>query len=342
MNIPPERLAEQLAKRLLPLYVVTGDEPLTALEAQDAVRAAARAAGHTERRVLSVEARFNWATLAESGGNLSLFGDRRLIEIRIPSGKPGVEGARALTAWAAALPPDSVTLVVLGPLDWRSKDSAWFKALANAGGVIEARVIERAALPGWIERRLARAGLAADRAVLEWLADRFEGNLLAAQQEIDKLALTLPPGRVTLADVEAAVVDVSRLEADALEDALLARDAARYARTLADLKDSGEHPVAFLWRLADFVRALLRLQSAVQRGEPLGAAMKAARVWDSRRPLIEKALARLDVTRLERAQAQLALADRQAKGIEPGGEVWDTMLRFGLTLTGPARKANER
>ncbi len=340
MNIPPDRLAEHLARSLLPLYVVYGDEPLTAVEAQDSLRAAARTAGYGERTVHTVQGRYNWNALFEAGGNLSLFSERRLVEIRIPSGKPGVEGARALDAYAEALPADTLTLVLLPALDWRATQSAWFKALASKGGVVEARVIERAALPGWIERRLARAGFAADRIALEFLADRVEGNLLAAQQEIDKLALLLQPGKITLAEIENAVVDVSRLEAEALQEALLLGDTARYARIVADLKDSGEHPVAFMWRLADVVRLLLRLKSGLRRGEPLAGLMKQARVWDARRALVEKAMSRLDEARLEAAQACLALIDRQAKGIERSGDVWDTILRMGLLLGSPARKAN--
>ena len=205
--------------------MVVGDEPLAAQEAADAIRAAARAAGHSERNVYTVQGRYNWQGIFAGGDNLSLFAERRLTEIRIPSGKPGVDGAKALEAYAAKLPADTLTLISLPGLDWKAMQSRWFAALAAAGVVVEARPIDRAALPAWIERRLAKQGLRADRAALAFLADQVEGNLLAAQQEIDKLALLLPPGTVTLADVEHAVVDVSRLEADDLADALYAGDA---------------------------------------------------------------------------------------------------------------------
>ena len=216
MNIAADRLPEQLLRGLAALYVVTGDEPLAAQEAADAIRTAARAAGHTERTVHTVQGKYNWQGLFASGDTLSLFAERRLTEIRIPSGKPGVDGAKALETYAGKLPPDTLTLISLPGVDWKTQQSRWFAALAKAGVVVEARPVERAALPGWIERRLAKQGLTAERDALACLADQVEGNLLAAQQEIDKLALLLPPGKVTRADVERAVVDVSRLEADAV------------------------------------------------------------------------------------------------------------------------------
>lgn len=324
------------------MYVVYGDEPLTAIEAADSVRAAARATGYTERSVYTVQGRYNWNAIFAGGDNLSLFAERRLLEIHIPSGKPGVEGAKALDTYVNALPADTLTLITLPGLDWKATQSRWFSALAAAGTVVEAKTIERAALPDWMARRLTRQGLQAERAALEFLADRVEGNLLAAQQEIDKLALLLPPGKISLADIENVVTDVSRLEAELLQDALLQGDTARYARIVADLQHSGEHPVAFLWRLADVVRMLLKLKTGVKQGEPLGMLLKQARVRDQRRPWVEKAMARLSTPRLEAAQAMLALIDRQAKGLERNSDPWDTMLQMGLVMAGPTGNKNGR
>ena len=342
MNISPERLPDHLAKGLSPLYVVFGDEPLTAIEAADSLRAAARAAGYTERSVYTVQGRYNWNAIFAAGDNLSLFAERRLLEIHIPSGKPGIDGGKALDTYASQLPADTLTLITLPGLDWRATQSRWFSALAAAGTVVESKPIERAALPGWMERRMTKQGLLAPRAALEFLADRVEGNLLAAQQEIDKLALILPPGKISLADIENAVVDVSRLDAELLQDALLQGDTARYARIVADLRHSGEHPVAFMWRLADVVRMLLKLKFGVKRGEALGALMKQARVRDQRRPWVEKAMARLSNARIEAAQALLALLDRQAKGLERVGDPWDTIIQMGLVMAGPARNQDGR
>jgi len=336
LNIPADRLPDQLARGLAALYVVVGEEPLAAQEAADAIRAAARAAGHSERNVYTVQGRYNWQGIFASGDNFSLFAERRLTEIRIPSGKPGVDGAKALEAYAARLPADTLTLISLPGLDWKTMQSRWFAALANQGVVVEARPIDRAALPGWIDRRLARQGLRADRAALEFLADQVEGNLLAAQQEIDKLALLLPPGTVTLADVEHAVVDVSRLEADALQDALYAGDGARFAHIVTDLKDAGEAVPAILWQVTSAVGLLLRLKLAVTQGESLPGVMRTLWGRDKQRaPQIERALKRLSLANIEAALADLALVDRQAKGLERVGDPWDTLLRVGMTLAGP-------
>ncbi|WP_324779446.1 DNA polymerase III subunit delta [Thiobacillus sedimenti] len=337
MNVSADRLPDQLARGLAPLYLVVGDEPLAAQEAGDAIRAAARAAGHTERTVFTVQGRYNWQGIFASGDNFSLFAERRLTEIRIPSGKPGIDGAKALETYAAKLPPDTLTLVSLPGLDWKTMQSRWFAALAAAGVVVEARPVDRAALPGWIERRLAKQGLAADRAALEFLADRVEGNLLAAQQEIDKLALLLPSGSVTLADVEHAVVDVSRLEADALADALYAGDGARFAQVVIDLKDSGEAVPAIQWQVSSAVALLLRLKLALAQGDSLPGLMRTLWGRDKQRgPQIERALKRLSLAQVESALTDLALIDRQAKGLERTGDPWDTLLRVGMTLAASA------
>jgi len=337
LNIPADRLPDQLARGLAALYVVVGDEPLAAQEAGDAIRAAARAAGHTERNVYTVQGRTNWQDIFAAGDNFSLFAERRLAEIRIPSGKPGVDGAKALETYASRLPADTLTLISLPGLDWKTMQSRWFAALAAAGVVVEAKPVDRAALPGWIERRLARQDLRADRAALEFLADQVEGNLLAAQQEIDKLALLLPPGTVTLADIEHAVADVSRLEADILQDALYAGDGARFAQVVADLKDSGEAVPAILWQVSSAVQLLLRLKSAVARGDSLPGAMRTLWGRDRQRaPQIERAVKRLSLAQVESALADLALIDRQAKGLERVGDPWDTLLRVGMTLAEPA------
>lgn len=336
MNIAADRLPDQLARGLAALYVVVGDEPLAAQEAADAIRAAARVAGHSERNVYTVQGRYNWEGIFAGGDNLSLFAERRLTEIRVPSGKPGVDGAKALEAYAARLPADTLTLISLPGLDWKAMKSRWFSTLAAAGVVVEARPIERPQLPAWIDRRLAKQGLRAERAALEFLADQVEGNLLAAQQEIDKLALLLPPGTVTLADVEHAVVDVSRLEADALQDALYAGDGARFAQIVTDLKDAGEAVPAILWQVSSAVQLLLRLKLAVAHGDSLPGLMRTLWGRDKQRaPQIERAVKRLGLAQVETALADLALIDRQAKGLEQVGDPWDTLLRVGLALAEP-------
>ena len=336
MNITADRLPEQLARNLAALYVIVGDEPLAAQEAADAIRTAARAAGHVERTVFTVQGRYNWQGIFAGSDNFSLFAERRLTEIRVPSGKPGIDGAKALETYATQLPADTLTLISLPGLEWKAMKSRWFTTLAGAGVVVEARPVDRAALPGWIERRLAKQGLRAERAALVFLADQVEGNLLAAQQEIDKLALLLPPGAVTLADVEHAVVDVSRLEADALQDALYAGDGARFAQIVVDLRDAGEAVPAILWQVSSAVGLLLRLKSALAQGDSWPSLMRTLWGRDKQRaPQIERALKRLDLGRIEAALADLALVDRQAKGLERLGDPWDTLMRMALRLAMP-------
>ncbi len=334
MNIAAERLPDQLQRGLAALYVIVGDEPLAAQEASDAIRAAARQAGHSERTVYTVIGRYNWQALSAGNENLSLFGERRLTEIRIPSGKPGIDGAKALEAYAAKLPSGTLTLINLPGLDWKAQKSRWFSSLAAAGVVVEARPIERAQLPAWIDRRLSRQGLRAERNALLFLATQVEGNLLAAQQEIDKLALLLPAGTVTLADVEHAVVDVSRLEADGLQDALYAGDGVRFAQILTDLRDAGEAVPAILWQVSAAVRLLLRLKWAVTQGESLPGLLRS--LWGRDKlhaSQIERALKRLRLAQIETALSALALVDRQAKGLERVGDPWETLLGVGLALT---------
>ena len=338
MKIPADRLADTLGRGLAPLYVLIGDEPLGLSEASDAIRAAARAAGHTERSVHTFLGRANWQVVFASGENFSLFAEKRLVEIRVPSGKPGIDGAKALDAYAARLPGDTLTLIELPGIEYKATQAKWFSALERAGVVVEARPVERSALPDWIARRLARQGLKAGRDALEFLAERVEGNLLAARQEVDKLALLLPPGTVTLADVEAAVVDVSRLDADDLPDAWLAGDVARYARILTDLRDSGEAVPAFQWQLTATANALFRLKSALVQGD--GAANFARGLWGrdkARAPLYERAAARLPLETIEAALMALAGIDRQAKGLDRVVDPWDTLMQLGL-LWGQAGK----
>lgn len=286
--------------------------------------------------MFTAQGRTNWQGIFASGDNFSLFGERRLTEIRIPSGKPGVDGAKALETYAGRLPADTLTLISLPGLDWKTMQSRWFAALAKSGVVVEARPVDRTSLPNWIDRRLIRQGLRAERAALDFLADQVEGNLLAAQQEIDKLALLLPPGTVTLADVEHAVVDVSRLEAEALQDALYAGDGVRFAQVVIDLRDAGEAVPAILWQVSSAVQLLLRLKLALAQGDSLSGLMRTLWGRDKQRaPQIERALKRLTLAQVETALADLALIDRQAKGLERVGDPWDTLLRVGMTLAGP-------
>ena len=208
MLLKAEQLAAHLERELRPLYVLYGDEPLLVLEAADAIRARARNAGYSEREVLTVLPQFDWGQLLAAGGNLSLFGDRKLIDLRIPTGKPGKEGSAALQQWCQHLSPDNLLLVTLPELDWREEKAAWFTALANAGVAVKLNAPPLAELPGWIAGRLRRQQQSAEPDSLKFIAERVEGNLLAAHQEIQKLALLYPAGKLSDAQIRDAVLNV--------------------------------------------------------------------------------------------------------------------------------------
>jgi len=331
MALRAEQLQAQLAKSLAPLYVVHGDEPLLALEAADSVRAAARKAGYREREVFFAERGFDWSELLHAGASLSLFGDRKIVELRIPSGKPGAQGAEAITAYCARTNADILTLVSLPRLDRAAQASGWFGALAAAGVVVDVFPVERARLPAWIGERLARQGQRAPREVLEFLADRVEGNLLAAFQEVQKLALLAPEGALALEDVREVVANVARYDAYDASAALLARDTARYVRVIEGLRGEGEAPTFVLWAIAEDLRALARVQSGAAEGRPLEALLRENRVWGPRQALIKTAMRRISVAEIERALAHAALIDRAIKGVARL-EAWDEFLKLGLKL----------
>jgi DNA polymerase-3 subunit delta len=272
MQLRAEQLEQHLSTALArpngtlaPLYVIHGDEPLLALEAADAVRAAARRRGYGEREVFVAERGFDWSAFAHAIASRSLFGERKLIELRLPGGKPGTDGAAAILAHCRRLDPEVLTLVSLPRLDRAGQSAPWFAALAAAGVVVDVWPVDRARLPEWIGTRLARQGQRASRAVLEFLAGRVEGNLLAAHQEVQKLALLAPAGELDLDTVQDAVASVARYDPAAAAEALVAGDLVRYQRVLEGLRGEGEAPTYVLFPIAG---ALLVLRGAAE-GKPL-------------------------------------------------------------------------
>lgn len=333
MELRYKDLPTQLERGLAQLYVIHGDEPLFVLEAGDAIRAAARRAGCEEREIFVVEAGFRWDGLKAANANLGLFGTRKLIDLRIPTGKPGVEGAKALEAWAKAPNPDYIALVTLPRLDRATQASAWFTALAGAGVAVAVHPLDRDELPAWIGARLARQKQKANRETLAFLADRCEGNLLAARQEIDKLALLLPEGELDHDAVERAVADVARFDVFDLSAACLAGDAARAHRIILTLEAEGEGLPLLLWQLAEDIHALAGVLDATASGVPLAAAMRNVRVWGKRQAALERAARRVragDVAPLLRALAGL---DALSKGIGRGN-AWDEFRTLALALAG--------
>lgn len=320
MLLKSTQLAGLLARaaregKLAPVWVVTGDEPLLVIEACDAIRAAARAQGYAEREVLTLEARSDWSRLAEAAAGLSLFATRKLVELRLPSGKPGKNGAEALERHAAGVCEDVLTVLSLPRLDKAGRESRWFSALAAAGQVVEVLPVTRGQLPGWIGERLRKQGQSATAEVLEFIADRVEGNLLAAHQEIGKLGLLFPERELALAEVREAVLNVARYDIGDLQAAVLAGDAPRCARTLAGLQAEGAAIPLVLWVLLEEIRAWLRVRTAVDAGRPYAQAAREARVWGPREDALRHALPRVDVAALAAALTHAADIDRLAKGL---------------------------
>ena len=335
MELRPGDIGAHLARGLVPLYVIWGEEPLAMLEAEDAIRAAALKSG-CERTVFTVQGRFDWSVIFGHADNFSLFAQKKLVEIRVPSGKPGIDGGAALARYANSLPADTVSIVSLPGLEWKQTRSKWFEALSAHGTVIQSRDVPLEQMPAWIGRRLAANNQQASREALEFLANRLEGNLLAARQEVDKLSLLLPPGKLGLEDVEKAVTDVSRFDAPDIQDALLAGDAGRCARILDSLRQEGEAVPKIMWQISAALRLLYKLKSALRQGQPPAAAFKANRIQDKRQALVQGALKRVSDAKLEAALTDAARIDRQAKGLD-GGDPWDDMLRLCLNL-GTAKK----
>ncbi|GAB3405947.1 DNA polymerase III subunit delta [Massilia agilis] len=335
MQLRPEALDAQLAKGLAPLYVITSDEHLLALEAADRIRRAARAQGYSEREVLTVERSFKWGELLAANQALSLFGDKKLIELRIPSGKPGKDGSAALQSYVKDLGPDNLTLITLPKLDWQTAKSSWVASLQQAAVYVEIPNVERAQLPGWIGMRLSQQGQSADRTSLDFIADRVEGNLLAAHQEIQKLGLLYEPGKLSYEQVHDAVMNVARYDVFKLSEAMLAGDPGRLARMLEGLKGEGEALPLVLWAVAEEIRTLLKLKAGMAQGRPLPALLKEYRIWGPRERMMEPALRRVSLGTLEAALQDAAQVDKMVKGLRSkqfGGDAWDAMLQLALKV----------
>jgi len=335
MQLRYDALETHLAKSLAPLYVVTSDEHLLALEAADKIRRAAKAQGFYEREILSVERSFKWGALLAANQSQSLFGDKKLIDLRIPSGKPGKDGAQALQEYVANLSPDNLTLITLPKLDWASQKAAWVSSLQQAAVYIDIPLVERTHLPGWIQQRLGQQQQSADRQSLEFIADRVEGNLLAAHQEIQKLGLLHPPGKLSFEQIHDAVLNVARYDVFKLNEAMLTGDVARLVRMLNGLKGEGEALPLVLWAMAEEIRTLLKLKTGMSQGRPLSALLKEFRIWGPREKLMDPALRRVTLQTLQIALQEASQVDKMVKGLRSkafAGDAWDALLQLGLRV----------
>ena len=343
MQVAAAQLSAHLAKGLRSLYTVHGDEPLLVQEAADAIRATARGQGCTERTVHTVAgAHFDWSEVLASGGSLSLFADKQLVEIRVPSGKPGKDGSQVLQQIAASAEGNdsTVTLVVLPRLDGMTLKGAWFAALDSYGVTVKVDPVERKALPQWIAQRLQLQGqrVAAGeegQRTLQFFADRVEGNLLAAHQEIQKLALLHPAGELSFEQVESAVLNVARYDAFKLAEAVLGGQTLRVQRMLDGLQAEGEAAVLVHWTLAEDIRTLNRVRAAMDAGRPLPMALRENRVWGVKEKLMERALPLIPPAQLAQWLQDAHTVDGIVKGLKQPdwpADPWDALHRMALRV----------
>jgi len=282
-----------------------------------------------------VERSFKWGALLAANQSQSLFGDKKLIDLRIPTGKPGKDGGQALQDYVGNLSPDNLTLITLPKLDWATQKAAWVSSLQQAAMYIDIPLVERNQLPNWINQRLGLQQQSADRQSLDFIADRVEGNLLAAHQEIQKLALLHPAGKLSFEQIHDAVLNVARYDVFKLNEAMLSGDVARLSRMLNGLKGEGEALPLVLWAMAEEIRTLLKLKSGMAQGRPLSALLKEYRIWGPREKLMDPALRRVSLQTLQTALQEASQVDKMVKGLRAkafAGDAWDALLQLGLRV----------
>ncbi|MCH9639549.1 MAG: DNA polymerase III subunit delta [Betaproteobacteria bacterium] len=332
MRLKPEQLTQHLQKQSAPLYTIFGHEPLLIIEASDCIRSHARQQGYTEREIFTIDHRFNWVDLLSAGNNMSLFGDRKIMDIRIPSGKPGREGGKAIETYCQNLPSDTITLINLPKLDRQSQSTKWFKALEDFGVVIPVYAVERAQLPAWVGQRLSMQQQKADSETLQFFADKVEGNLLAAHQEIKKLALLYPDGYLSFEQVKDAVLNVARYDVFKLSDAMVTANVVRYNRILNGLQGEGSPPPLILATLAEQIRQLIIIRKGLDGGMAPAQLMKEARLWGDRQKTMTAAAKRIDLKSLMQGLLHAAKIDRVIKGVAKG-DIWEELLQLGLRFS---------
>jgi len=333
VKLYPDKLDAHLQRQTAPIYLLHGDEPLQIMELGDRLREHARANGFDERQVLLASDDADWSAFRESADSLSLFAERRLIELRMPTGKPGRVGGEVLRQYCTAPPDDVLLLITTGKLDRGGSNSAWFKAIDKVGVTIAAWPVPAAQLPAWLSTRLSQHGLHASREAVDLISERVEGNLLAAKQEVERLALLYPAGELQAEQVLAAVADSARYSINDLALAALQGNAARALRIVRGLHDEDVSPVLVLWSLAQEIRAGTRAAEAHAEGMGLDAALKAAGVWQSRAAPLKQAISRHTVSAWLAMLAQTSHIDRQIKGQALGDE-WDSFASLCVQLAG--------
>jgi len=329
MRLKPEQLSAALQKELAPVYFISGDEPLQMGEMADAVRAAARKAGYDSREVLVADSGFSWNELMESAGSLSIFTDKKIIDLRLSTGAPGTEGAKALTDYCEHLPEDTLLLITSAKLASSSLKSRWFQALDKVGCIIQVWPLEGQNLIHWLQQRMQQRGLQAEAEGIRILASRIEGNLLAAAQEIEKLYVLYGSGRLSNQQILDVVADSSRFDVFKLMDSVLAAKVGRIFKILSGLQAEGVAAPVVLWALTREARVLIRIKQALAQGQNRALVFKNNQVWDKRQQLVSDTLGRLGDSDLNSILTLSAKADRQIKG-QQQGDPWETLLAICL------------
>ena len=332
MRLYPEKLADQLQQKLLPVYLVSGDEPLLLQECCDQIRQKARAENCNEREIIEGGvSNFNWQDILHSASNMSLFADRKLIELRLPNGKPGAEGSKALCEYLDIASGDDVLLIVSGKIDKQSTNSKWYKALDKAGVTVQVWPVDAKNLPRWLQQRVRNAGMSIDDDALRLLCERMEGNLLAAVQEVEKLKLLAADSKITMQTVTEAVSDNARYNLFDMADNALKGNASVSLRMLYGLRAEGTEPPVVLWALVREIRTLYEVQLDCDSGQSAQQALSSRRVWQNRMPLMQAALTRHNTHSLSLLLEQAARADGSIKGFADG-KPWDNLSRLVITL----------
>ena len=335
MQLRPDQLEQALAKSLSPVYLVSGDEPLQAMEASDMIRSACRAQQYLEREVMDVDKNFDWQQFHDEASTMSLFAARRILDVRIPSGKPGREGSQAIKRYIDRPPEDTILLITSGKLDGASKKAAWFKAIDTTGVVIQCWPVGPDRLPVWVKQRFIANKMQPDKTVVDYVCQHVEGNLLAAAQEIDKLYLMLGPGKVSFDDVREAITENSRFNVFELVDNALQGERARVVRILQGLAAEGVEPIIINWALARDLRLLAQVAD-----DPASAefTLKRAGVWSNRISLHKACLGRHSTRSIQGLLRRCALIDRIIKGVSDGN-AWDELRGLSFQLAGQARRS---
>ena len=333
MRLPAEQLQNNLNQGPGPVYVVTGDEPLLVQEVCDTIRSTARTNGFGDRELFEVNQHFDWHQVLNEANSLSLFADKKILELRIPSGKPGREGGKFFDEYCQNINTDNLLLIIFPKLDRAATNSKWFRTLDSHGAIVQVWPVTAAQMPNWINRRLQTAGIKANKQAIEVLADRVEGNLLAASQEIEKLKLLIEDGVIDVETMSTVVADSARYSVFNLVDRVLSGDSEAAARTLFGLRSEGTEPSIVLWALTRELRTLTKASEQIAAGAHTDWVLKSLGVWSKQQPLIRSALKRLGPAQLVMLLRQAAGVDRAIKGLNPTSP-WQELTTIILSMSG--------